>query len=86
MDVFDYSRNIILYDGVEYPFCSIWFDAYNQEVIFSTIALSDKLFINSRWKDALAEYIDNKIIFFVSEDEIKRSKKYLLKILKSNIL
>ena len=63
MDAFDYSRNVILYDGVEYPFRSICFDSYNQEVIISTITLSNKLINNSCWKDSLAEYIDNKIIF-----------------------
>lgn len=86
MDVFDYSRNVILYDGVEYPFRSIWFDAYNQEVIISTITLSNNLFNNNSCKDSLAEYIDNRIIFFVSEDEINKPDNYLVQILKTNIV
>lgn len=38
------------------------------------------------WSDSLAEYIDNKIIFYVDENEIKESDNYLQHILKTNIL
>lgn len=87
MEIFDYDRYIITYKGKEYPFRVVWFDEDDSEVIISTTMLSYEVFDKyNDWSDALAEYIDNKIIFYVSEDEIKKSDKYLQYLLNENIL
>ena len=38
------------------------------------------------WRDSFAEYIDNKIIDYVDENEITQSDNYLRQILQTNIL
>ena len=87
MNVFNYNRKIISYKGREYPFREVFFDEYDSEVIVSTVKLSSVMFDSEGiWSDSLAEYIDNKIIFYVDENEIKESDNYLQHILKTNIL
>ena len=87
MDVFNYDRKIISYKGREYPFREVFFYEYASEVIVSTVKLSSILFDSKGiWSDSTAEHIDNKIIFYVDENEIKESDNYLQHILKTNIL
>lgn len=87
MNVFNYNRKIISYKGRKYPFREVFFDEYDSEVIVSTVKLSSVMFDSEGiWSDSLAEYIDNKIIFYVDENEIKESDNYLQHILKTNIL
>ena len=63
---------------MDYPFRLVWFDEYNAEVMISTVILSNQLFSSEgMWSDSLAEYIDNKIIYYVDEGEIIESDNYL---------
>lgn len=72
---------------MDYPFRLVWFDEYNAEVMISTVILSNQLFSSKgMWSDTLAEYIDNKIIYYVDEGEIIESDNYLQQLLKTNIL
>ena len=72
---------------MDYPFRLVWFDEYNAEVMISTVILSNQLFSSKgMWSDSLAEYIDNKIIYYVDEGEIIESDNYLQQLLKTNIL
>lgn len=72
---------------MDYPFRLVWFDEYNAEVMISTVILSNQLFgSEGMWSDSLAEYIDNKIIYYVDEGEIIESDNYLQQLLKTNIL
>ena len=72
---------------MDYPFRLVWFDEYNAEVMISTVILSNQLFSSKgTWSDFLAEYIDNKIIYYVDEGEIIESDNYLQQLLKTNIL
>ena len=72
---------------MDYPFRLVWFDEYNAEVMISTVILSNQLFSSKgMWSDTLAEYIDNKIIYYVDENEITQSDNYLRQILQTNIL
>ena len=87
MNVINYQCNTIEYKGVDYPFRLVWFDEYNVEVMISTVILSNQLFSSEgTWSDSLAEYIDNKIIYYVDENEITQSDNYLRQILQTNIL
>lgn len=55
--------------------------------MISTVILSNQLFSSKgTWSDSLAEYIDNKIIYYVDEGEIIESDNYLQQLLKTNIL
>ena len=55
--------------------------------MISTVILSNQLFRSEgTWSDSLAEYIDNKIIYYVDEGEIIESDNYLQQLLKTNIL
>ena len=55
--------------------------------MISTVILSNQLFSSEgMWSDTLAEYIDNKIIYYVDEGEIIESDNYLQQLLKTNIL
>ena len=68
---------------MDYPFRLVWFDEYNAEVMISTVILSNQLFSSEgTWSDSLAEYIDNKIIYYVDEGEIIESDNYLQQLLK----
>ena len=72
---------------MDYPFRLVWFDEYNAEVMISTVILSNQLFSSEGMlSDTLAEYIDNKIIYYVDEGEIIESDNYLQQLLKTNIL
>lgn len=87
MNVINYQCNTIEYKGVDYPFRLVWFDEYNAEMMISTVNLNNELFSSKgMWSDSTAEHIDNKIIFYVDENEIKESDNYLQHILKTNIL
>ena len=87
MNVINYQCKTIRYKGEDYPFCLVWFDEYNAEVMISTVILSNQLFSSKgTWSDSLAEYIDNKIIYYVDEGEIIESDNYLQQLLKTNIL
>ena len=87
MNVINYQCKTIRYKGVDYPFRLVWFDEYNAEVMISTVILSNQLFSSKgTWSDTLAEYIDNKIIYYVDEGEIIESDNYLQQLLKTNIL
>ena len=87
MNVINYQCKTIRYKGEDYPFRLVWFDEYNAEVMISTVILSNQLFSSKgTWSDTLAEYIDNKIIYYVDEGEIIESDNYLQQLLKTNIL
>ena len=87
VNVINYQCKTIRYKGVDYPFRLVWFDEYNAEVMISTVILSNQLFSSKgTWSDSLAEYIDNKIIYYVDEGEIIESDNYLQQLLKTNIL
>lgn len=87
MNIFNYHCNTIRYKGREYPFREVWLDEYASVVLVSIVNLSaDLLDSNDRWNDALAEYIDNKIIYYLEVDEINESDNYLQNILIKNIL
>jgi len=73
-DVFDYTTYSIHYKGKEYPFRLVWDPDYNCETIISVTSLNEALFgEKGYWTDSLAEYIDNQIIYYVSEAEIRGS-------------
>ena len=83
MEVFDQNQNIINYHGKKYPFRYVWYDDYKSNVVISVTSLNQEVFEkNGYWEDKLGEYIDNKIIFYVSESEINKPEKYLQTILK----
>ena len=87
VNVINYQCKTIRYKGEDYPFRLVWFDEYNVEVMISTVILSNQLFSSEgMWSDTLAEYIDNKIIYYVDEGEIIESDNYLQQLLKTNIL
>lgn len=85
-DVFDYTTYRIHYKGKEYPFRLVWDPDYNCEAIVSVTSLNEALFgEKGYWTDPLAEYIDNQIIYYVSEAEITVPETMLQTIL-TNIL
>ena len=87
MNVINYQCNTIEYKGVDYPFRLVWFDEYNAEMMISTVNLNNELFSSKvMLRDSLSEYIDNKIIYYVDENEITQSDNYLRQILQTNIL
>lgn len=87
LDYFDYQRNIVNYKGKQFPTRTIWCDDYNCNVMFSVDTLNDILIDrNGVWVNSIAEYIDNKIIYYVREDEIVQSDQYLSSLLKTILL
>ncbi len=87
LDYFDYQRNLVNYKGKQFPIRTIWCDDYNCNVMFSVETLNDILIDrNGVWMNSIAEYIDNKIIYYVREDEIVKSDQYLSSLLKTILL
>lgn len=85
-DGFDYSSNIIRYKGIEYPFRTIYIDREYSYAIVSVSSLNDVVFDQKGcWPDSLAEYIDNKIIFYVKDADIKKPDKQLRQIIRTNL-
>lgn len=85
-EVFDYSNNVVHYKGVKYPFRTIYFDQEGSYVIISIASLNDIVFDKQGyWPDSLAEYIDNKILYYVEDSDILKSDKQLLQLLRINL-
>jgi len=85
-DAIDFSSSLIIYKGKSFPFRVVWSSDYQSDVIISVTSLNDELFDrHDCWVDDIAEHIDSKIIYYVSNEEIQASDEYLQNILKCNI-
>lgn len=85
-DGFDYSQNLIRYKGIEYPFRTIWVDREFRHAIISVSSLSYVIFDQQGcWPDSLAEYIDNKILYYVEDSDIQKSDLQLQQMLINNL-
>lgn len=83
-DCFDYQQNLINYKEQQFPFRTLWCDEYNCEVMFSVDTLNDILLDkHGVWLNSIAQYIDNKIMYYVNVSDITQSDTYLRSILKS---
>lgn len=78
-EIFDYTKCLIHYNGCSYPFITI--EEGNYEHIVSVIALNKQLYDDEHgYSSRLAQWIDEKIIYFVSEKEdLQRFSEDLLK-------
>ena len=85
-EVFDYSNNAVHYKGIKYPFRTIDIDKKCSNAIISVSSLNDIVFDqHGCWPDSLAEYIDNKILYYVEDSDIHKSDIQILQILKTNL-
>lgn len=85
-EVFDYTNNVVRYKEVDYPFRTISVDNECYNAIISVSSLNDIVFDqHDCWPDSLAEYIDNKILYYVEDADILKSDIQLLQILKPNL-
>jgi len=85
------SPYIIEFNGKKYPLRDILykddFFAKNTLVTIGTLSLQQALFMENEhlhYVSREAETIDDKIIFFVNDDEIEKSDVYLRNILITN--
>ena len=85
-EVFDYTNHVVRYRKAEYPFRIISIDNECLNAIISVSSLNDIVFDkHDCWPDSLAEYIDNKILYYVEDADIQKSDIQLLQILKTNL-
>lgn len=85
-EAFDYLDCVVNYNGQRYPFRYVWNDEYNQEILVSVLSLNHEVFEkNGNWPDTIAQYIDEKIAFYIEDSEITKSDEYLQMVLKNNL-
>ena len=81
MEIFDYKRQLIHYNGESFPFVTINEKATGIEHIISIVALAKRL-MNNDGDDYVSketQWIDEQITYFVeTEKDLHRPAEYLL--------